>query len=318
MPLIPKLQGVTYAGSGPQPYPTSPGPGGSEYGGEWEAPMTTGGPVVSGIQEYLRKLQSQGLPPTPQNVNRIREATSNGVTLPRPPIPPTEGATSAPPSRSIAPNAASDSATLASGDVRVGMPQVETPAILPDAMGMIPDSAVPAAGLAAGALGAGGLGALILKLLGGNVPAITPTGATSLPPTEMSPRLGGPAANPALNAPDPRLALPPAEVSPRIGGPAIPAQVEGARAGTPQLAAPGERPPIPLGAVPTGEPTIPLPGPGTVPRATPETTPKGPGFDPEVGKAIDKAVEEPPTTRAKPSQRGAPGKTARGKLKVRI
>jgi len=93
---IPLLRGVTYAGSGPGPKPQGPGvpvpgPGGSEYGGEWEAPMTTGGPVVSGIQEYLRKLQGQGLPPTPQNVNRIREATSNGVTLPRPPIPPQPG-----------------------------------------------------------------------------------------------------------------------------------------------------------------------------------------------------------------------------------
>jgi len=47
-------------------------------------PMTTGGPVVSGIQEYLRILGQQGVQPTPQNVNRAR-APDRGV-APRAPM----------------------------------------------------------------------------------------------------------------------------------------------------------------------------------------------------------------------------------------
>lgn len=84
MALIPKLQGIVYAGSGPGPDPSKyppglrPGPGGSEYGGEWEQPITNPANAI------VAQLVARGVPPTLQNVSRLREATSNDVTLPRP------------------------------------------------------------------------------------------------------------------------------------------------------------------------------------------------------------------------------------------
>ena len=83
MSLIPKLQGVTYAGSGPQPYAPSPGPGGSEYGGEWEKPVT------NPVSQIIQQIQAQGLPPTVENVNRVRQQAPQR--LPTPPIPPQPG-----------------------------------------------------------------------------------------------------------------------------------------------------------------------------------------------------------------------------------
>jgi hypothetical protein len=244
------------------------------YGGEWEAPMTTGGPVVSGIQEYLAKLQSQGLPPTPQNVNRIREATSNGVTLPRPPIPPAEGVTSAAPT------------SVAQPDPNASNPGAASSGLLESLAPLI--------------LGGAPLAAILgRRAMDMRTPAAEAPGASllRLPAPEVPLQVGGP------------------ETPIRLGGPTTPAQVEGARAGTPQLAAPGEAPAIKLPAVPTGNPTIPLPDSGPTPRATPETTPKGPGFDTEYApspakEAIDKAVEEPKTPRAK--------SRAKTRLRVRI
>ena len=256
MSLIPRLRGVEYAGAVPnRPGVPDPGPGGNEYGGEYPVPMTTGGPQVSGIQEYLAKLAAQGAKPTPQNVNRARV-----------------GDTSAAPSKSmdVLPSRADRTVEGYEPNPRDAVPQRDPmtlsrdemspriggnggtvpPQLPPDVLGSDERSpSISGPGGIGAALGAGGLGALIIKLLSGGggsapvIPPITPIG------------VGGPQG--ALPAPTP--ALPPTEMSPRIGGPAIPPVVGGPNPGAPQIAAPGERPPIPMGSVPTGNPPIALP-----------------------------------------------------------
>ena len=239
MSLIPRLRGVEYAGAVPnRPGVPDPGPGGNEYGGEYPVPMTTGGPQVSGIQEYLAKLAAQGAKPTPQNVNRARVGDTSAAPSKSMDVLPSRADRTVegyePNPRDVAPQR--DPMTLSRDEMspRIGGNGGTVPPQLPpDALGSDERSpSISGPGGIGATLGAGGLGALIIKLLGGGG-----SGAPVIPPITST----GPTPNPA------------------IGGPAIPPAVSGPNPGAPQIAAPGERPPIPMGSVPTGNPPIALP-----------------------------------------------------------
>jgi hypothetical protein len=291
MAWIPKLEGITYAGSGPGPKPQGPGvpvpgPGGSEYGGEWEKPVT--------IPNIVSMIQAQGLPLTPQNINRTRTAVSNGVTLPRPPIPPQPGPdrtvegyqphfsdgggdnnTSALPPKRMGPYPMpNDGGTPrppdVSGDpVTQGSPRGPSPQAvgLPEPSG--PPQAFPQ------------LGRDILNLRPLLQLLTTPLSQnTALSPT-LQENLGVPVEPPIIQ--QPQIAGPPKQL-------ALPAP-----AGQPALPAP----PRPL--------ALPAPAPQSQPALpAPNMLPQGPGFSPEyprspVEAAIDKAVpaDEAPAPRAK-------------------
>jgi hypothetical protein len=276
---IPRLEGVTYAGSGPAPKGPSPGPGGNEYGGEWEKPVTN---PAGNVQAIIQQIQARGLPPTIENVNRVRAQAPQRLPTP-------------PPDRTVEPyepNTSSAPPTSASPDLPM----------LPDAMSMTPGGAGSAAALGAGGVG---LGALILRMLGlGRTPPVAgaPT-PLALPAPEMSPRIGGPAPQAQVSGPETQL---------RLGNePGL--AVAGPDPGAPRLNAPAERPAIPLPSVPTGNPPIPLKGPS----APPQVAPSGPGFEAEYGSrveppspasaAIDKALEgSPAPVRAKSPRAKAP------------
>jgi hypothetical protein len=142
--------------------------------------------------------------------------------------------------------------------------------------------------LAGGGAAAFPLGRYILdKMRGGDVPGVAgiPGSVPMLPSPEARPLLTGP------------------EGAPAVAGP---------RVGAPQLAAPGEAPPIALPNQSTGRPPIPLPDQSA--PAGPRLPTTGPGFAPEIpsnpaiapvpptpaSAAVDKAVGgDAPAPRAK-------------------
>jgi hypothetical protein len=184
------------------------------------------------------------------------------------------------PSRSITPTAASDSAT----------PTPMPPAVDPASGSSLLQSLAPL--LAGGGAAAFPLGRYILdKMRGGDVPGVAgiPGSVPMLPSPEARPLLTGP------------------EGAPAVAGP---------RVGAPQLAAPGEAPPIALPNQSTGRPPIPLQD-ANVPRPALETagvqlSPANPATAPvpetPASAAIDKAVpaDAPVAPRARAPRAKAP------------
>jgi len=275
---LPRLQGQPYAGSGPQPYASSPGPGGNMYGGEWEQPVT------NPVSQIIQQIQAQGLPPTAENVNRVRQQAPQR--LPTPPIPPQPG-----PDRTVEgyqphfsdPDTSSRPPTPAP---RMPMPPNEggTPrppdgsgdpvtqsnpiAPSPQAVGLSEPGGPPDPGMI------GRIGQLILQRLPiQEIGRFLTTPNASLNRTMMVP--GASEMTPE----------PPIVQQPQIAGP--PKQLA--------LPAPAKQPALPAPA-PQGQPALPAPN----------TLPQGPGFEPEYPRspakvAIDKAVpdDEPVAPRAK-------------------
>jgi hypothetical protein len=260
-----------------------------------DVPMTTGGPVVSGIQEYLRILGQQGVQPTPQNVNRAR-APDRGV-APRAPM-------------NVLPQQGERGWSADTGNWDTGNTSAPPTSVPPPD----PNASNP------GAANSGLLESLAPLILGGAPLAailgrqyLDSRGKPPGTPADVAPAPGADLLNTKGPGFAPEYARPPGSITDTAGFKPEYGNAPAAEA-IRSAVAPAEAAPRPL---------LQTAGVDLQPAPAPARAPSGPGFDPEIPpspakEAIDKAVEEPATTRAKPSQRGAPGKTARAKLRARL